>query len=96
MYKRQTLEEDEYSTDTLEVKNVNGEYVVRNKGLKRMISMTNLENEEALIYLRNKLKKMGIGDKLKKMGIPEGSTTVSYTHLDVYKRQSRKIPINQI
>lgn len=71
-----TLEEDEYSTDTLEVKNVNGEYVVRNKGLKRMISMTNLENEEALIYLRNKLKKMGIGDKLKKMGIPEGSTII--------------------
>ena len=71
-----TLKEDEYSTDNLEVKNVNGEYVVKNKKLERMISMTNLESEEALVYLRNKLKKMGIGDKLKKIGIPEGSTII--------------------
>ena len=71
-----TLEEDEYSIDNIEVKNVNGEYVVKNKRLERIISMTNLENEEALIYLRNKLKKMGIGDKLKKMGINEGSTII--------------------
>jgi len=71
-----TLKEDTNSIDDIEVKNINGEYVVRNKALERMIAMTDLENEEALIYLMNKLKKIGIGDKLKKMGVPEGSTVI--------------------
>jgi Obg family GTPase CgtA-like protein len=35
-----------------------------------------LENEEALGYLKYKLKKMKIGDRLKLMGIKEGSTII--------------------
>ena len=38
--------------------------------------MTDLENEEALEYLKYKLKKMKIGDRLKSMGINEGSTII--------------------
>jgi Obg family GTPase CgtA-like protein len=38
--------------------------------------MTDLENEEALDYLKYRLKKMGIADRLKKMGVSEGSTVI--------------------
>jgi len=52
------------------------EYTVKNKKLERMISMMDLQNEEALNYLKYKLKKLRIGDRLKKMGINEGSTVI--------------------
>ncbi|MCK5566677.1 MAG: Obg family GTPase CgtA, partial [Actinomycetia bacterium] len=51
-------------------------YVVKNKRLERMIAMTDLENQEALDYLKYRLKKMKVGDRLKKMGIEEGSTVI--------------------
>ncbi len=71
-----TLKDKKDFDDKLDVVNVNGEYVVKNKRLERMISMTNLENEEAIDYLKNKLKKMGIGDKLKRAGVPENATVI--------------------
>jgi len=52
------------------------EYVIKNKRLERMVAMTDLENEEALDYLKYKLKKMKIGDRLKKMGVEQGDTVV--------------------
>ena len=51
-------------------------YVVKNKKLERMVAMTNLENREALDYLKYRLKKMRVGDRLKQMGIDEGSTVI--------------------
>ena len=51
-------------------------YIVRNRQLERMVSMTDLENEEALDYLMHRLKKMKVGDKLKSLGIDEGSTVI--------------------
>ncbi len=51
-------------------------YVVKNKRLERMVAMTDLENQEALDYLKYRLKKMKVGDRLKKMGIEEGSTVI--------------------
>jgi len=51
-------------------------YVVKNKRLERMVAMTNLENREALDYLKYRLKKMRVGDRLKQMGIDEGSTVI--------------------
>ncbi len=51
-------------------------FVVKNKRLERMVAMTDLENEEALDYLRYRLKKMKIGDRLKELGIDEGSTVI--------------------
>ena len=52
------------------------EYIVKNARLERLISMTNLENKEALEYLKNRLKRMKVGDRLKRMGIDVGSTVV--------------------
>ncbi len=51
-------------------------FVVKNKKLERMVAMTDLENEEALDYLKYRLKKMKIGDRLKELGIDEGSTVI--------------------
>lgn len=51
-------------------------YIVKNRKLERMVAMTDLENREALDYLKYRLKKMKVGDRLKKMGIDEGSTVI--------------------
>jgi len=51
-------------------------FVVKNRRLERMVAMTDLENREALDYLKYRLMKMGVGDRLKKMGIDEGSTVI--------------------
>ncbi len=68
---KSSLEEEK-----IKVENIDGEYVVRNKKLERIVAMTDLENEEALDYLKYRLGKIGIADILKKMGIREGSTVI--------------------
>ena len=60
----------------INIQKAGGNYIVKNKKLERMVAMTDLENEEALEYLKHRLKKMGTGDRLKKMGIEEGSTII--------------------
>lgn len=62
--------------EKIEIEKNNNEYTVKNKRLERMVAMTDLENEEALDYLKERLKKIGIADTLKKMGISEGSTII--------------------
>lgn len=71
-----TLNEDTLKEENIKIITRGNEYFVENKYLERIVAMTDLENREALDYLKNKLKKMGIGDKLKKMGIKEGSTVI--------------------
>ncbi len=60
----------------INIQKADGNYIVKNKKLERMVAMTDLENEEALEYLKHRLKKMGTGDRLKKMGIEEGATII--------------------
>src|SRR3989304_4525855 len=62
--------------EKIEIEKNNNEYTVKNKKLERMVAMTDLENEEALDYLKHRLEKIGIADRLKKMGIKEGSTVI--------------------
>ncbi len=62
--------------EKIEIERNNNEYTVKNIKLERMVAMTDLENEEALDYLKYRLKKIGIADRLKKMGIKEGSTVI--------------------
>ncbi|MBM3705312.1 MAG: Obg family GTPase CgtA [Actinobacteria bacterium] len=62
--------------DKIEIIRDGSEYIIKNKKLERMVLMTDLENEEALNYLKYKLKKLKIGDRLKKMGLAEGSTVI--------------------
>ena len=70
------LDEDSINIENIKITTRGSEYFVENKNLERIVAMTDLDNREALDYLKNKLKKMNIGDKLKKMGIKEGSTVI--------------------
>ena len=70
------MDEDSLSKENIKVTARGNEYFIENKILERLVAMTDLDNREALDYLKNKLKKMNIGDKLKKMGIMEGSTVI--------------------
>jgi len=69
-------DEESLSKENIKVTARGNEYFIENKNLERLVAMTDLDNREALDYLKNKLKKMNIGDKLKKMGIMEGSTVI--------------------
>ena len=71
-----TVDKDKFNDNKINIQKMDGNYIVKNKELERMVIMTDLENEEALDYLKYRLKKMGTGDQLKKMGIEEGSTII--------------------
>jgi GTP-binding protein len=71
-----SLDKKNLEMGKIEVEKNNNEYIVKNKKLERMVAMTDLENEEALDYLKYRLNKIGIADRLKKMGIKEGSTVI--------------------
>jgi GTP-binding protein len=71
-----SLDESRWGIDKIEIEKNGSEYVVKNKKIERMVAMTDLGNEEALDYLKNRFKKMGIADRLKKMGVKEGSTVI--------------------
>lgn len=62
--------------DGLEVSKDGDEYTIKNPRLERMVAMTDIENEEAMDYLKFRLKKSRIGDRLREMGIPIGSTII--------------------
>ena len=75
-FKTYTVKKSSAVLGGIEIIKSGQEYIVKNKNLERMVSMTDLENEEALQYLKYKLKKLRIGDRLKKMGISVGSTVI--------------------
>jgi len=70
------IETTRLKDEKIDIKKIGDEYIVKNKKLERIVAMTNLDNEEALEYLENRLKKMRIGDRLKKLGIKEGSSVI--------------------
>jgi len=71
-----SLNKRDLEMEKIKIEKNNNEYIVKNKKLERLVAMTDLENEEALVYLKYRFKKMGIADRLKKMGVSEGSTVV--------------------
>ncbi|MBM3707076.1 MAG: GTPase ObgE [Actinobacteria bacterium] len=75
-FKTYKVNESQFALEKLDIVKNGQEYIVKNKNLERMVAMTDLENEEALQYLKYKLKKLRIGDRLKKMGIDTGSTVI--------------------
>jgi len=75
-FKTYTVKKSSAALGGIEIMKSGQEYIVKNKNLERMVAMTDLENEEALQYLKYKLKKLRIGDRLKKMGISIGSTVI--------------------
>ncbi len=49
-----------------------GKFVVKGKEIERIVSMTDLENQEALAYLQERLRRLGVEDELRKKGAKEG------------------------
>ena len=75
-FRSYTIENTKLNEDKIDVLKEGSEFVIKCARLERMVAMTDLENEEALDYLKYKLKKMKIGDRLKKMGINQGDTVI--------------------
>ena len=51
-----------------------GIFVVEGPGIERLVSMTNLENEAAIVRLQRTLERAGIVKKLRALGAKEGDT----------------------
>lgn len=49
-------------------------FVVKGAGVERMVSMTDLESEEALLRLHRRLERLGVLEALREAGIQEGDT----------------------
>ncbi len=49
-------------------------FVVKGAGVERMVSMTDLENEEALLRLHRRLERLGVLEALREAGVQEGDT----------------------
>ncbi|MCL4417075.1 MAG: GTPase ObgE [Actinobacteria bacterium] len=75
-FRSYTIDNTKLSEDRLDILKEGSEFIIKCKKLERMVAMMDLGNEEALDYLRYRLKKMKIGDRLKKMGVHEGATVI--------------------
>lgn len=51
-----------------------GKYIVESKRLRRMVAMTDLDNDEAVDYLQKRMKLIGVEEMLFKEGAKEGDT----------------------
>jgi GTP-binding protein len=49
-------------------------FLVEGKGIERMVAMTDMSNEEAVLYLHKRLDKLGVIEALSNAGIGEGDT----------------------
>lgn len=58
------------------VKISEGVFEVRGRAVERMVNMTDMENEEAVIRLQKKLVNLGVEEALKESGAREGDTVV--------------------
>lgn len=62
---------DEYTVEETEEG-----FVVGGRRIRRMVAMTDLENDEAVRYLHKRLVKMGVIDKLREVGAKEGDNVM--------------------
>lgn len=51
-------------------------YVLSGERITRLFAMTNLDNDEALVYLRRRLERMGVIQRLQELGIEDGDTVI--------------------
>ncbi|MBN2073805.1 MAG: Obg family GTPase CgtA, partial [Actinobacteria bacterium] len=71
-----TLNGDALKKEKINIRKTPEGYVVENEVLERIVQMTDLENSEALDYLKDRFKKMKVAEKLKEMGVKEDSTVI--------------------
>ena len=68
-----TLKDDK---DEVIVRKDNENYIVEGKGVERLISKVNLDDNESTYFFQKGLERLGVNQKLKKMGVKEGDTVV--------------------
>ncbi|MCD4785045.1 MAG: GTPase ObgE [Candidatus Eremiobacteraeota bacterium] len=64
------------NTKSFTIDKVEDYFVVRGKGIERMVQMTDIENDEAVYYLQSRIKRMGLENRLKEMGVKDGDFIV--------------------
>ena len=69
-------------------------FVVSGEEPRRAVLMTHMENEQALILLYRKLKKMGVINALERAGAVEGDTIQIDEFEFTYSPRSNTIPLN--
>jgi GTP-binding protein len=69
---------DESTEDLVQfnIEKVEDYFVVTGKAPERMVKMLDLNNDEAVYHLQQRLKRMGVEEKLKEMGVKEGDFVV--------------------
>ncbi|MEP6755018.1 MAG: GTPase ObgE [Chthonomonadales bacterium] len=67
-------EREDFRRWTVNKNEEDGAWEVVGKGLQRMVSMTDLDNEFALSRLQRTLEKIGVNKKLIEMGVEDGDT----------------------
>ncbi len=55
-------------------RDVDGAFVVRGKGIEKLVAMTNFDNEEGVRRFQQVFRRRGMEDELKRQGIKEGET----------------------
>jgi GTP-binding protein len=51
-------------------------FIVDGKELRKLVAMTDLDNDEAVDYIQNKFRRMGVEEALKEHGAREGDTVI--------------------
>jgi len=69
--------------DAFTITKENGEFVVRGKRIERIVSMTDLENEESMDRLQVTLEKMGVTKALEEAGVQVGDV-VRFGKVELY------------
>ena len=57
-----------------EVERTEASFVVKGKGVERMVAMTDFGSRDAIRHLHRRLERMGVIERLREMGIEEGDT----------------------
>lgn len=57
-----------------------GVYEVKGRRIEKAVSMTDFENEESVLALQKKLKRLGVEEELKKAGAKKGDTIIIKNH----------------
>lgn len=69
---------DDKTNHDIDIKNVNGTYIVEAEWLYKLMGSINFEDYESLMYFQKVLKNAGVFDKLEAKGVKDGDTVSMY------------------
>lgn len=69
---------DDKSNHDIDIKNVNGIYVVEAEWIYKLMGSINFDDYESLMYFQKVLKNAGVFEKLEKKGVKDGDTVSMY------------------